>query len=48
MEYFTKMSKSDPAVSLTLWYPNFSKDYLDFLGEYEAIRETALPPESGP
>jgi hypothetical protein len=28
--------------------PNFSNDYLDFLGEYEAICETALAPESWP
>jgi hypothetical protein len=31
------MSKSDPAVSLKLRNPKFSNDYLDFLGEYEAI-----------
>jgi hypothetical protein len=28
--------------------PNFSNDYLDFLGEYKAICETALARESGP
>jgi hypothetical protein len=42
------MSKSDPAVSLTLQNPNFSNDYVDFLGEYEAICKTALAHESGP
>jgi hypothetical protein len=79
-ESFTKMSKSDPAVSLTPWdliprshwnhrkrsrglietagsdtavswrprNPNFTKDYLDFINEYEAICETALARESGP
>jgi hypothetical protein len=41
------MSKSNPAVSLTPQNQNFSNDYLDFLGEYEAIFETALV-ESGP
>jgi hypothetical protein len=48
MEFFTKMPKSDPAVSLTPRNPNFSNDYLDFLGEYEVICETALARESGP
>jgi hypothetical protein len=38
----------NPAVSLTPRIPNFSNDYLDFLGEYEAICETALAPESEP
>jgi hypothetical protein len=33
---------------LTLWNPNFSNDYLDFLGEYEANAEAALDPGSGP
>jgi hypothetical protein len=47
-ESFTKLSKSDPAVSLTLGNPNFSNDDLDFLGEYEAICETAVARESGP
>jgi hypothetical protein len=42
------MSKSEPAVSLTPQNLNFSNNYLDFLGEYEAICETALAPESGP
>jgi hypothetical protein len=28
--------------------PNFAKDYLDFLGENEAICKTALGRESGP
>jgi hypothetical protein len=36
---------SDSAVPLN---PNFLNDYLDFLGEYEAICETVLAPESGP
>jgi hypothetical protein len=35
---------SDPAVSLT----SFSNDYLNFLGEYEPICETALASESWP
>jgi hypothetical protein len=39
-DYFTKMFKSDPAVSMTPRDPNFSNDYLDFLGEYEVIGET--------
>jgi hypothetical protein len=42
-ESFTKRSKSDPAVSLIPRNRNFSNDYLDFLGEYEAICETNLP-----
>jgi hypothetical protein len=42
------MSKSDPAVALTPRNPNFSNHYLDFLGEYEAICETALARESEP
>jgi hypothetical protein len=32
----------DPAVSLTPRDPNFSTIYIDFLGEYKAICETAL------
>jgi hypothetical protein len=36
---------NDPAV--TPRNSNFSNDYLDFLGEYEAICETALARESG-
>jgi hypothetical protein len=36
---------SDRAVSLS---PNFANVYLDFLGEYEAICETALAHELGP
>jgi hypothetical protein len=39
---------SDPAVSLTPRNPNFSNDYLDFFGEYVAICERALAPESRP
>jgi hypothetical protein len=34
--------------SLRTRNPNFAKDYLDFLGEYEAICEKALARESGP
>jgi hypothetical protein len=41
-------SGSDPAVSLIPRNPNFANDYLDFLGEYEAIYETALALEKGP
>jgi hypothetical protein len=35
----------DPAVSLRPRNPNFANDYLDFLGEHEAICETALARE---
>jgi hypothetical protein len=42
------MSKLDPAVSLRPRNPNFAIDDLDFLGEYEAICETALARESRP
>jgi hypothetical protein len=38
---------SDPAVSLSPMNPNFSNDYLDFPGEYEAKCETALAHEWG-
>jgi hypothetical protein len=34
-------------VSLTPRNPNFKNDYLDFLGEYEAICEKALAREFG-
>jgi hypothetical protein len=40
--------KTDPAVSLRPRDPNFANDYLDFLGENEAICKTALGRESGP
>jgi hypothetical protein len=33
---------------LTPRNPNFANDYFDFLGEYEAICETALALESEP
>jgi hypothetical protein len=36
------------AVSLRPRDPNFAHDYLDFLGENEAICKTALGRESGP
>jgi hypothetical protein len=39
---------SDPAVTLSPRNPIFSNEYLDFVGEYEAICETALACESGP
>jgi hypothetical protein len=48
MQSFTKMSTSDPAVSLTPWNTDFLNNYLDFLSECEALCETALAPESGP
>jgi hypothetical protein len=35
-------------VSLKLQKPSFANDYLDLLGEYDAICETALACESGP
>jgi hypothetical protein len=35
-------------VSLTPWNSNFSNDYLDIFGEYEAICETALAVNHGP
>jgi hypothetical protein len=38
----------DPAVSLTPRNLNFASDYLDFLGQYEAMCETALARDSGP
>jgi hypothetical protein len=38
----------DSAVSLRPRDPNFANDYLDFLGENEAICKTALGRESGP
>jgi hypothetical protein len=41
-------AKTDPAVALRPLNPNFSNDYLEHLGEYEAICETALAHESGP
>jgi hypothetical protein len=34
--------KTDPAVSMRQRDPNFANDYLDFLGEYEAICKTAI------
>jgi hypothetical protein len=37
-----------PAVSMRPRNPNFANDYLDILGEYEAICETALALESRP
>jgi hypothetical protein len=37
-----------PAVSLRPRDPNVVNDYLDFLGENEAICKTALGRESGP
>jgi hypothetical protein len=40
-------SQSDSAVSMGPRKPNFAKDYLDFLGEKEAICKTALGHESG-
>jgi hypothetical protein len=36
------------AVSLRPRNANFANDYLDFLGEYEVIYETAVARESGP
>jgi hypothetical protein len=39
---------SDPVVSMTPMNPNFANDYLEYLGEYEAICEAALARESGP
>jgi hypothetical protein len=42
------MSKSDTAVSLRPRDHNFANDYLNFLGEYEAICEKVLARESGP
>jgi hypothetical protein len=41
-------TETDPAVSLRLQNPNFENDYLNFLGENEAICKTALGRESGP
>jgi hypothetical protein len=41
-------AESDSAVSLRPRDPNFANDYLDFLGENEAICKTALGRESGP
>jgi hypothetical protein len=41
-------AKTDSAVSLRPRDPNFANDYLDFLGENEAISKTALGRESGP
>jgi hypothetical protein len=38
----------DSAVSLRPRDPNFANDYLNFLGENEAICKTALGRESGP
>jgi hypothetical protein len=35
-------AETDPAVSLRPRNPNFAKDYLEYLGEYESICETAL------
>jgi hypothetical protein len=35
-------------IPLTPRNPKFSNDYLDFLGKYEAICETAIALESGP
>jgi hypothetical protein len=40
-ESLTKMFVSDPAVSMRPRDPNFANDYLDFLGENEAICKTA-------
>jgi hypothetical protein len=39
---------SDSAVWLRPRDPNFANDYLDFIGENEAICKTALGRESGP
>jgi hypothetical protein len=36
------------AVSIRQWKPYISNNYLNFLGEFEAIFETALAHESGP
>jgi hypothetical protein len=44
----TKMFMSDSAVSMRPRNRNFAHDYLDFLGENEAICKTALGRESGP
>jgi hypothetical protein len=43
-----RLQSSDPAVSMRPRDPNFANDYLDFLGENEAICKTALGRESGP
>jgi hypothetical protein len=45
---FSKMFVSDPEVSLRLHNPNFANNYLDYLGEYEAICETAIAVNQGP
>jgi hypothetical protein len=45
MEFCTKVRSRGVINTAEL---NFSNDYLDFLGEYEAIYETALAREPGP
>jgi hypothetical protein len=47
-ESWTKMCTSDSAVSMRQGNRNFAHDYLDFLGENEAICKTTLGHESGP
>jgi hypothetical protein len=41
-------AESHPAVSLKPRNPNFANNYLEYLGEFEAMCETALARESGP
>jgi hypothetical protein len=41
-------AETDPVVSLRPWNLNFANDYLEYLGEYEAICKTVLARGSGP
>jgi hypothetical protein len=40
-------AESASALTLRLWKPMLSNDYLDYLGEFESISKTALAHESG-
>jgi hypothetical protein len=43
-----KTAEAASAVYIRPWKPYISNNYLDFLGKFEAIFETALALESGP
>jgi hypothetical protein len=46
--YLYETAEASSTVFIRPWKPYISNNYLNFLGEFEAIFETALVNESGP